>query len=592
MRNFITFLLAYLAIATAVAQSPLPSNLEKKMGLELAQVEKARVVLMQNTEHFNQAEQALNQLVSLDHNEFEQAVAQLHLLPKDIEDLHAWHEQGDLKKINSFVKTQLLEAYKKTTVPREDWEKLFSQNWSKKEKELLRRWHKDEALVKAQKAYADSNVLGILFSQLKKNPERVKQFCAGLPKGGMLHTHPYGTMDRETVRQVLSTFDPLIDKEIVMKYVHGKVERVGSMEVSFLNAHADYYQMPHHFLEIKSTYPEDAQKIEDFFFMPQDTSHYDGDYTPFSRFLAAFALPLEMLGILTGNTENQLLLEKIIYNNLFLRSLSNHLWYVELTRNLPVLKESRKFSDRYDSLLNWTKESEVTELGAIYPRTLLSFNRTNLDTDERRLYQVTTMSQFLQMNPSPYVVGINLMGDESLVSALDASQLIYGKLLVTNRQRNTGLQATIHAGELGDVRNLREAIVFGVQRIGHGVKLQEEPVYLELARRYHVAIESNLTSNDLLKVVPISTNPFLYFYRLGLPVSLSTDDEGMFETSADRECEKAITQTDIEYVELKGMMKNSLSTSFADQSLKEQLQNQLENDFLKFETQWRLKLAQ
>ena len=40
-------------------------------------------------------------------------------------------------------------------------------------------------------------------------------------------------------------------------------------------------------------------------------------YTRFSRFLAAFALPLEMLLGPTGNIDNQLRLESIIYDRMF-----------------------------------------------------------------------------------------------------------------------------------------------------------------------------------------------------------------------------------------------------------------------------------
>lgn len=111
-------------------------------------------------------------------------------------------------------------------------------------------------------------------------------------------------------------------------------------------------------------------------------------------------------------------------------------------------------------------------------------------------------------------------------------------------------------------------------------------MYLELLRREGVALELNLTSNEVLQVVPVARNPFLQFLRLGIPVSLSTDDEGMFLTDPNSECELAILQTDIEYVELKQMMLNSIQTSFADPVLRSSLENQLQKELKVFEDEW------
>lgn len=555
---------------------------ESAIGQKTQEIFQARAALEERVVAFNKEESLLQKLTSSKAQEFASALEHLALTTSDRESLKQWHESKDFKRISTYSRKRLLQYFERLTFARAEWETFFTSSLSTSLESEIRAEHLLIVESRRQQAIQESQTVGISLQKIKANSHMLEAFCGEMPKGGILHTHPYGTMDRETVEYVLETFNPVIEKAILEKYIHGKNEKIHPQELSFLVERKTYYNIPRAYKDIRSTYPQDAARIADLFFVPRDQAVFKDGVTPFSRFLAAFALPLEILGILNGNTDNQLALEKIIYDHLFLRGLSQHVDYMEITRNLPVLKSSRQFVDRYEELLKWTQSSQK-----LRPRTLLSFNRTSLDSAEKRFQHVSTMNQLLSMEPSPYVVGINLMGDESLVDALDASQFIYGKLLVENKSRRTGLQATIHAGELGDVRNLRDALVFDVQRIGHGILLEEKPLYLELVRRFGVALELNITSNDILHVSTVDKNPFLMFHRLGIPVSLSTDDEGMFETDPNRECERAVSHSNIEYTELRQMMFASIETSFADDALKSQLKEKLLINFAAFEKRWK-----
>ena len=146
----------------------------------------------------------------------------------------------------------------------------------------------------------------------------------------------------------------------------------------------------------------------------------------------------------------------------------------------------------------------------------------------------------------------------------------------------------MHSGELGDAHNPRDAILLGAERLGHAVKLIDDPVALEYARHQALPVEVNLTSNVRLGVVAsIETHPFLKFLRLGLKPSLSTDDEGILDTDINQECTLAIEKTDINYAELKQMGYNSIDTSFAPADLKAKLRGQLEADYSVFEKHWK-----
>ena len=192
------------------------------------------------------------------------------------------------------------------------------------------------------------------------------------------------------------------------------------------------------------------------------------------------------------------------------------------------------------------------------------------------------------------IVGIDMRADESKHPALEKGQNAYGPLLAARKKGVTHLRATMHAGELGLKENVRDAIVMGVDRIGHGVKLQEDPVTLEYAVRkceqnpeHCLGIEANLISNLRLKVVDsIEKHPFLDFLRLGLRVSLATDNEGIFHSSISEECLQAVQHTDVEYSELKQMAMNSLLSSFLLDGKREELLAQLRKSFQEFELDW------
>jgi adenosine deaminase CECR1 len=572
-------LIVLLLLSASPVGADLAPQTETAVRNEQTQVHSARRKLKERTRELNIIEANLQKILSTQKSEFDNGLNALTLSSSERQDILDLYQAKDFKRLSTWTRKKLVQEYSRLAFDRKSWDEQFVESQTSAILNDINTHHEKIRQESYLKAKAESKAVGISLADLRENIPQIKKFCAALPKGGILHTHPYGTMDRRTVLKVLELFNPIIDRPVVQKYISGTTEKIHPREAHFLKS--SFYDVPRSFLEIQKLFPKDADHIVDFFFVPRDTTLFSDGVTPFARFLAAFTLPLEMLGILNGNTDNQIALEKIIYQDMFLRSLEQRVSYMEITRNLPVLKLSRQFIDRYNELLHWTEE-----FSTITPRTLVSFNRTSLDTAEKRVQQIATMTQLLSMKPSHYVVGINLMGDESLVSALDASQFIYGKLLVENEIRSTGLQATMHAGELGDVKNLRDALVFGVSRVGHGILLTKNSMYLELFRREGVALELNLSSNDVLQVIPVARNPFLQFHRLGIPVSLSTDDEGMFLTDPNHECELAILETDIEYVELKQMMLNSLQTAFADSVLRFSLENQLQNEFKVFEDQW------
>ncbi len=171
------------------------------------------------------------------------------------------------------------------------------------------------------------------------------------------------------------------------------------------------------------------------------------------------------------------------------------------------------------------------------------------------------------------VVGLNFvqpedgyisMRDYSLqMSMLDALKPLYPSMHIA-----------LHAGELapglvppeGLAFHVRSAVEEGhAERIGHGVDVpyedQADALLAEMAAR-HVAVEINLTSNDLILGAANANHPLPLYLQAGVPVVLSTDDEGVSRIDLTHEYVRAALTYRLSYAQLKQMARASLQHAF------------------------------
>lgn len=173
----------------------------------------------------------------------------------------------------------------------------------------------------------------------------------------------------------------------------------------------------------------------------------------------------------------------------------------------------------------------------------------------------------------PRVVGINFVQPED------------GRLAMaeyTRQMRMIGylhglypkVHISLHAGELAEglVRpeglrfHIRQAVeVAHAERIGHGVDVMGEDgadaLLQEMAAR-HVLVEINLTSNDVILGVTGVRHPLPLYRAAGVPVALSTDDEGVSRIDLTHEYVRAAGEFHLGYGALKRMARSSLEHSF------------------------------
>lgn len=173
----------------------------------------------------------------------------------------------------------------------------------------------------------------------------------------------------------------------------------------------------------------------------------------------------------------------------------------------------------------------------------------------------------------PLVVGINfVMPEDGYLSMSEYHrQMLMLDYLHSVYPR---VHITLHAGELapglvppdGLRFHVREAVELGhAERIGHGVDImyenQPQALLKEMADR-HVMTEINLTSNDLILGVAKQWHPLPVYRASGVPVALSTDDEGVSRIDITHEYTRAVLDFHLNYLDLKQMARTSLEHSF------------------------------
>ncbi len=138
--------------------------------------------------------------------------------------------------------------------------------------------------------------------------------------------------------------------------------------------------------------------------------------------------------------------------------------------------------------------------------------------------------------------------------------------------KSLGFPFTIHAGECGDANNIKEAILLGAKRIGHGIAMKNNKDIQELCRKNDVTIEMCPISNMQTKAVKnIIEYPLREFLDNNIKVTINTDNITVSNTSLSKEFGFIQNNLGIRDEEIELLIKNSINSTFADDSVKHKL---------------------
>lgn len=123
---------------------------------------------------------------------------------------------------------------------------------------------------------------------------------------------------------------------------------------------------------------------------------------------------------------------------------------------------------------------------------------------------------------------------------------------------------TIHAGEACGPENMWEAIeLLGARRIGHGVACIQDPKLMRTLAEKQICLEVCPTSNWITNAVPsLADHPLPKILRAGVPVSINTDDPGIFGITLPHEIQVCRTQLRMTDSEIAQCMTHARAASF------------------------------
>jgi adenosine deaminase len=150
---------------------------------------------------------------------------------------------------------------------------------------------------------------------------------------------------------------------------------------------------------------------------------------------------------------------------------------------------------------------------------------------------------------------------------------------VYREARERGFHLTAHAGEAAGPGSILEAVeALDVERIGHGVRAQEDPEVVALLRAREIPLEMCIISNVRTGVVrSAAEHPVRRYYDGGLVITVNSDDPVMFNTTLTDEYVALAGDLGFSLDEIKQVALNAVRASFLPPDEKRSLLEEFED---------------
>lgn len=155
------------------------------------------------------------------------------------------------------------------------------------------------------------------------------------------------------------------------------------------------------------------------------------------------------------------------------------------------------------------------------------------------------------------VVGLDLAGVEEGFSA----QLF---MPLFQQAREAGLGLTVHAGEWEGAQSVWDAVgSLGATRIGHGIRVLEDPAIMQMLAERRIVLEVCPTSNYYTGVIDaLEDHPLPKLNASGLLTTINTDDPLIFNLTLTQELTVAVEHLGLTLDEIKQGMVRAAEAAF------------------------------
>ncbi|XP_031717187.1 N6-Methyl-AMP deaminase isoform X1 [Anarhichas minor] len=241
--------------------------------------------------------------------------------------------------------------------------------------------------------------------------------------------------------------------------------------------------------------------------------------------------------------------------------------YLELRSTPREEKNTGLTKNRYvETVIKAIKQCK-SEGVDIDVRFLLAIDRRN--GTEVAMETVKLAEEFM-LSTDGLVVGLDLSGDPTVGHGKDL-------LPALQRAKNCGLKLSLHLSEVPSQLEESDLLLnLPPDRIGHGTFLHPEvggsQSLVDKVVTNNIPLELCLTSNVKGQTVPCySKHHFKYWYQMGHPSIICTDDKGVFSTDLSQEYQLAASTFGLSREDVWKLSQQAIDCIFAPDTVKQQL---------------------
>lgn len=200
-------------------------------------------------------------------------------------------------------------------------------------------------------------------------------------------------------------------------------------------------------------------------------------------------------------------------------------------------------------------------------RFLVAIDRRN--GSQVAMETVQLAEEFL-LSSDGLVIGLDLSGDPTVGHGRDLIPAL-------QRAKNSGLKLSLHLSEVLSQHDETDLLLnIPPDRIGHGTFLHPEmggsQNLVDKVVQNKIPLELCLTSNVKGQTVQCYTeHHFKYWYKMGHPVVICTDDKGVFATDLSQEYKMAATTFGLDQEAIWKLSQQAIDYIFASDTVKQQL---------------------
>lgn len=177
------------------------------------------------------------------------------------------------------------------------------------------------------------------------------------------------------------------------------------------------------------------------------------------------------------------------------------------------------------------------------------------------------------------VIGVGIGGSEQLFPP-EPYEPVY------REARKRGFRLTAHAGEVAGVDSMWGAIrTLRTERIGHGVRANEDPELVEYLKQHQIPLEMCPISNVKTGVCEsIKKHPIRDYFDQGLMVTVNSDDPAMFNSSLTEDYLALARDLDFSLDEIKRLATNGIDASFLSNADKAGMYSAFQKEWAEWES--------